>query len=71
MGPIAFVLVFLLVPLAAAVFAAGFFAAVGVARLLGAVPTGVWAGLAVTAAVAVAVRLWLVLRTLRSQPGPM
>lgn len=69
MGPIAFVLVFLLVPLAAAVFAAGFFAAVGIARLLAAVPTGAWAVLAVTAAVVLAARLWLVVRALRSHPG--
>ena len=69
MGPIAFVLVFLLVPLAAAVFAGGFFAAVGIARLLAAVPTAAWAVLAVAAAVALAARLWVVLRTLRSHAG--
>jgi hypothetical protein len=64
-GPIAFVLVFLLVPLMAAVLAVGFFAALGVAKLVAAVPTGLWAGLAVAAVVAAAVRLWMVLRTLR------
>ena len=67
MGPIAFVLVFLLIPLAAAVLAVGFFAAVGIANLLAAVPTGLWAVLTVGAGVAVAARLWVVLRTLR--PG--
>jgi hypothetical protein len=66
-GPIAFVLVFLLVPLAAAVLAGAFFAAVGIANLLAAVPTGLWAVLTVGAGVAVAARLWVVLRTLR--PG--
>lgn len=65
MGPIAFVLVFLLVPLAAAVFAGGFFAAVGILRVLAAVPTGAWAALAVGASVVVGARLWLVVRTLR------
>ena len=65
MGPIAFVLVFLLVPLAAAVFAGGFFAAVGILRVLGAVPTGAWAALAVGAGVVVGARLYLVVRTLR------
>ena len=65
MGPIAFVLVFLLVPLAAALFAGGFFAAVGIAKLLAAVPTGLWAALTVAAGVVVAVRLWIVLRSLR------
>jgi hypothetical protein len=64
-GPIAFVLVFLLVPLAAAVFAGGFFAVVGIVRLLSAVPTGAWAALVVGAGVVVGVRLCLVLRTLR------
>ena len=65
MGPIAFILVFLLVPLAAAVLAVGFFAALGIAKLLAAVPTGLWAVLTVGAGVAVAARLWIVLRTLR------
>ena len=69
MGPVAFVLVFLLVPLAAAVFAGGFFAAVGLSRLLTAVPTGAWAALSVATAVVLATRLWFVLRTLRSHPG--
>ena len=67
MGPIAFVLVFLLVPLAAAVMAGGFFAAIGIAKLLAAVPTGLWAILTVGAGLTVAVRLWVVIRTLR--PG--
>ena len=62
MGPIAFVLVFLLVPLAAALFAGGFFAAVALFRLLAAVPTGAWATLAVGTGVVLAVRLWAVLR---------
>jgi hypothetical protein len=65
-GPIAFILVFLLVPLMAAVLAVGFFAAVGVAKLVTAVPTGLWAALAVVAVVVAAVRLWIVLRTLRA-----
>jgi len=69
-GPIAFVIVFMLVPLAAAVFAAGFFAAVGIWRLLAGVPTGAWATLAVAAAVALAGRLWVVTRGLRAEPGP-
>ena len=69
MGPIAFILVFLLVPLAAAVFAGAFFAAVGIVRLLAAVPTGAWAALSVAAGVAVAIRLGQVLRALRSHPG--
>jgi hypothetical protein len=68
-GPIAFVLVFLLVPLAAALFAGAFFAAVGIMRVLGVVPTGAWAAVTVTAGVLVAARLVLVLRTLRSDPG--
>jgi hypothetical protein len=68
-GPIAFILVFLLVPLAAAVFAGAFFAAVGIVRLLAAVPTGAWAALSVAAGVAVAIRLGQVLRALRSDPG--
>ncbi|HEV7866010.1 MAG TPA: hypothetical protein VGR20_25165 [Acidimicrobiia bacterium] len=69
MGPIAFILVFLLVPLAAAVFAGAFFAAVGVIRLLAAVPTGAWAALAVGTGVVLGARLWQVLRLLRSHPG--
>ena len=64
MGPIAFVLVFLLVPLVAALFAGAFFAALGVARLLGAVPTAAWASLVVAAAVVLAARLWQVVRRL-------
>ncbi len=66
MGPIAFVIVFMLVPLAAAVFAGGFFAAVGLFHLLDAVPTAAWAALTVGAGLLVAARLWVVLRTLRS-----
>ena len=69
MGPIAFVLVFMLVPLAAALFAGAFFAAVGIMHVLGAVPTGAWAGLTVTAGLLVGARLVLVLRTLRADPG--
>ena len=65
MGPIAFVLVFLLVPLVAALFAGGFFAAVGLFRLLGAVPAGAWATLAVGTGLALAARLWRVVRDLR------
>jgi hypothetical protein len=64
-GPIAFILVFLLVPLAAALFAGAFFAALAVVRLLAAVPTGAWAALAVAAGVLLAARLWQVLRVLR------
>jgi hypothetical protein len=67
-GPIAFVIVFMLVPLAAAVFAAGFFAAVGLFHLLAAVPTAAWAALTVVAGLVVAARLWVVLRALRSAP---
>ena len=66
MGPIAFVIVFMLVPLAAAVFAGGFFAAVGLFHLLAAVPTAAWAALTVGAGLVVAARLWVVLRALRS-----
>jgi hypothetical protein len=65
-GPIAFVIVFMLVPLAAAVFAAGFFAAVGLFHLLAAVPAAAWAALTVVAGLVVAARLWVVLRALRS-----
>jgi hypothetical protein len=68
-GPVAFIIVFMLVPLAAALFAGGFFAAVGIFRLLALVPTGAWAALTVGAGVAVAARLWVVLRGLRSEPG--
>ena len=65
MGPIAFILVFLLVPLVAAAFAGAFFTAVGILHLLAAVPTGAWAALVVGVSAIVAVRLCLVLRTLR------
>jgi hypothetical protein len=68
-GPIAFVIVFMLVPLAAGVFAGGFFAARGIFRLLSAVPTGGWAALTVAAGVFVAARLWVVVRALRSDAG--
>jgi hypothetical protein len=68
-GPVAFIIVFMLVPLAAALFAGGFFAAVGIFRLLALVPTGGWAALTVGAGVVIAVRLWAVLRALRSDPG--
>jgi hypothetical protein len=69
MGPIVFVLVFLFVPLAAALFAGGFFAALGIFHLLTAVPAGAWAALSVAAGVVLGARLWLVVRTLRSHPG--
>ncbi len=69
MGPIAFVIVFMLVPLAAAFFAGAFFAGLAILRLLDAVPTGAWAALTVGAAIVVAARLWLVLRALRSDSG--
>jgi hypothetical protein len=65
-GPIAFVIVFMLVPLAAALFAGAFYASVGLYRLLQAVPTAAWAALTVSAGVVVAARLVLVLRSLRS-----
>ena len=66
MGPVAFVIVFMLVPLAAAVFAAAFIAATGIFNMLSAVPTAAWAALTVGAGVVVAARLWVVLRALRS-----
>ena len=68
MGPVAFIIVFMLIPLAAALFAGGFFAAVGILRLLALVPIGAWAGLTVGAGLVVAARLWVVLRALRSEP---
>jgi len=61
-GPIAFVLVFLVVPLAAAVFAGAFVAAVMLVRLLAGVPTAAWAALAVASTVALALQLWRVVR---------
>jgi hypothetical protein len=67
-GPIAFVLVFLLVPLVAACFAAAYYTTIGLWRAVNAVPTGAWAALAVTAGVAMAARLLMVLRTLRASP---
>ncbi len=66
MGPVAFVIVFMLIPLAAAVFAAGFFAAVGIFNVLSAVPTSAWATVTVAAGVLVAARLWMVVRAMRS-----
>jgi hypothetical protein len=69
-GPIAFIIVFMLVPLAAALFAGTFYASVALYRLLSAVPTGAWAAVTVSAGVVVGARLVLVLRTLRSDPGP-
>jgi len=65
-GPIAFILVFLLVPLAAALFAGAFFAAVALVRLLGSVPPPAWAALAVGTGAVLAARLWQVLRQLRA-----
>lgn len=69
MGPVAFIIVFLLIPLAAAVFAVGFFAAVGLYNFLSAVPTSAWAAVTVGAGVALAARLWVVVRALRSDAG--
>ena len=66
MGPVAFVIVFMLVPLAAAFFAGGYFAAVGLYRMLAGVPTSAWAAVTVVAGVLVAARLWVVVRALRS-----
>ena len=69
MGPIAFVIVFMLVPLAAAVFAGAFFASVALVRLLDGVPTAAWAALSVAGSVVLASRLYVVVRGLRSDPG--
>ncbi|HKY74782.1 MAG TPA: hypothetical protein VJS45_01475 [Acidimicrobiia bacterium] len=66
MGPVAFVIVFMLIPLGAALFAGGFFAAIGLYNVLSAVPTSAWAALTVGAGVALAARLWVVVRALRS-----
>jgi len=66
-GPVAFIIVFMVVPLAAAVFAGGFFAAVGIFRLATLVPTGAWATLTVGAGLVVAARLWMVVRALRGE----
>ncbi len=68
MGPVAFVIVFMLIPLGAAVFAGGFFAARGIINVLSAVPTSAWATLTLGALVVVAARLWVVVRALRSDP---
>jgi hypothetical protein len=54
------------VPLAAAFFAGGYFAAVGLYRMLAGVPTSAWAAVTVVAGVLVAARLWVVVRALRS-----
>ena len=70
MGPIAFVLVFLLVPLAAVLFGGVFFATVGVVRLLASVPAGAWAAVSVAAAAALAGRLWLVVRRIPGREQP-
>ena len=70
MGPIAFVLVFLVVPLAVALFAGAIFAAVALVRLLVAVPTAAWAGLAVAATVVLAARLGAVLHGMPARPEP-
>ena len=56
----------MLIPLGAALFAGGFFAAIGLYNVLSAVPTAAWAALTVGAGVAVAARLWVVVRALRS-----
>lgn len=66
MGPVAFVIVFMLIPLGAALLAGGYFAAVTLSSVLSAVPTSAWAALTVVAGVAVAARLWVVVRALRS-----
>ena len=68
MGPIAFVIVFMVVPLAAAVFAGAFFATVAIVRLLDGVPMSAWAALSVAGSVVLASRLWVVVRGLRSEP---
>jgi hypothetical protein len=65
-GPVAFVIVFMLIPLGAALFAGGFFAAVALYNVLSTVPTSTWAALTVGAGVVVAARLWMVVRALRS-----
>jgi hypothetical protein len=68
-GPVAFVIVFMLIPLSAAVLAGGYFAAVALYNMLSAVPTSAWAAVTVGAGVAVAARLWIVVRALRSGAG--
>ena len=62
MGPVAFVLVFLLVPLAAALFVGALFVALAMARLLGSVPAAVWAALCLGTGAVLAARLWQVVR---------
>jgi hypothetical protein len=69
-GPIAFILVFLLVPLAAALFAGLFFGAVAVGRLLASVPPSAWAALTVGGAALLAARLWLVVRRIPARERP-
>ena len=69
MGPVAFIIVFMLIPLAATVFALGFFAALGLYNVLSAVPTSAWAAMTVCAGVLIAARLWVVVRALRSDAG--
>ena len=69
MGPIAFILVFLLVPLAAALFAGAYFAVVAIVRLLAAVPAGLWATLAVGTGVVLGARLWQVVRQIPTREG--
>ena len=66
MGPVAFVIVFMLIPLGAALLAGGYYAAVSLYNVLSAVPTSAWAALTVSAGVAIAARLWVVIRALRS-----
>jgi hypothetical protein len=65
-GPVAFVIVFMLIPLGAALLAGGYFAAVTLSNVLSAVPTSAWAALTVGAGVVLAARLWMVVRALRS-----
>jgi hypothetical protein len=68
-GPVAFIIVFMLIPLGAAVLAGGYFATVALYNVLSAVPTSAWAAVTVGAGVAVAARLWVVVRALRSGAG--
>ena len=56
----------MLIPLGAALLAGGYFAAVGLYNVLSAVPTSAWAALTVGAGMALAARLWVVVRALRS-----
>lgn len=70
MGPIAFVLVFLLVPLVAAAVAGVFFAAVALERLLASVPPSAWAAVTVGTAAVLAARLWQVVRRIPARKLP-